>query len=130
VYFDANQVRLGSASLDECALTVLSTVVSTQRPGTAIIDAGLKAMSSDAIATAGSLGIVCDLMGRPLSGVVFSDGNEEHGFLTGTGVEQFAVGDQVRVIPNHACGTTNMFSQVHAVQEGAVIDVWPISARH
>ena len=130
VYFDANQTRLGSATLDDCALTVLATVVSTQRRGTAIIDAGLKAMSSDTIATAGSLGIVCDPAGRPLEGVAFSDGNEEHGFLTGPRAHTLAVGDQVRVIPNHACGTVNMFHRLYALDQGGVRAEWAISARH
>ena len=123
VYYDANQVRLGSATLDRCALTVLARVVSTQRDGRAIIDAGVKAMSSDTIATAGGVGVVLD---RP--GVTFAEANEEHGFLLHSG--GFAVGDLVRVVPNHACGTTNMWSRVHAVRGTAVLGEWAISARY
>src|SRR5690606_35539334 len=59
VYFDANQVDLGSARIDQCAQTVLARVVSAQRPWTVIIDAGIKSMSSDTLATAVRLGIVC-----------------------------------------------------------------------
>lgn len=130
VYYDANQLRLSSATPSECALTVLARVVSTQRSGTAIIDAGIKAMSSDAIATAGSLGLVCSPTGSPLEDVHFSDGNEEHGFLTGPGVSALAVGDIVRIIPNHACGTTNMFSSLWAVNADQALESWKIHARH
>jgi D-serine deaminase-like pyridoxal phosphate-dependent protein len=124
VYFDANQIRLGSCTIADCALSVLARVVSVQRPGRPIIDAGIKAMSSDTIAAAGSVGLV----GTP--GVVFADANEEHGFLLDSGAAPLAVGDLVRLIPNHACGTTNMWSHLYAVRGDEVIDRWEISARY
>lgn len=130
VYYDANQVRLGSATLEHCALTVLARVVSVQRTGRAIIDAGIKAMSSDTIAAAGSVGLACDVSGVPLADVVFAEGNEEHGFLLGSGASRLHVGDLVRLVPNHACGTTNMWSHAYAVRGHEVVEDWPISARH
>lgn len=130
VYYDANQIRLGSTGIENCALTVLSRVISTQRGNVAIIDAGIKAMSSDTIATAGSLGVVCDAEGTPVPGVSFTDGNEEHGFLSVEPPGQLSVGDLVRVIPNHACGTVNMFSNLYAVRDGWSHESWEISARY
>ncbi|MEU5876434.1 alanine racemase [Spirillospora sp. NPDC047279] len=130
VYFDANQVGLGSARLEQCAQTVLTRVVSAQRPGTVIIDAGVKAMSSDTLATAGRLGIVCDPAGRPLDGVEFPNANEEHGFLTGPGTAGLRVGDLLRVIPNHACGTTNMWSALHFADGDRAVERSPIEARY
>jgi D-serine deaminase-like pyridoxal phosphate-dependent protein len=129
VYYDSGQVRLGSATPDRCAQTVLTRVVSTQRAGTAIVDAGVKAMSSDGLA-GGTLGTVCDVAGRPLEDVVFGNGNEEHGYLTGDGTARLNVGDLLRVVPNHACGTTNMWSRLHVVEDDRAVDVWPIHARH
>jgi D-serine deaminase-like pyridoxal phosphate-dependent protein len=130
VYYDANQTRLGSCTLDDCALTVLTRVASVQRAGRAITDAGTKAMSSDTIAAAGSVGIACDLSGTPLPGITFAEVNEEHGFLEGDGASRLRVGDLVRLVPNHACGTTNMWSRAHAVRGDEVLDSWPISARY
>jgi len=130
VYYDANQVRLGSAALGRCALTVLARVVSVQRSGRAIIDAGIKAMSSDTIAAAGSVGVACDPAVRPVPGVVFAEANEEHGFLTGGGAAALSVGDLVRVVPNHACGTTNMWSHVVAARGDLLLGDWPICARY
>src|SRR3954453_1616932 len=46
VYFDRTQVALGAASLDDCALTVLATVVS-KHPGRIILDCGSKALTND-----------------------------------------------------------------------------------
>jgi D-serine deaminase-like pyridoxal phosphate-dependent protein len=130
VYYDANQIRLGSCTLDDCALTVLARVASVQRDGRAIIDAGVKAMSSDTISVTGSVGLVLDESGNPLPGITFIEANEEHGFLLDAGTPRLRVGDLVRLVPNHACGTTNMWSHLHAVRGGEVVDDWPVSARY
>ena len=130
VYYDANQIANGSAGLDDCAQTVLARVVSTQRAGRAIIDAGSKAMSSDANPTAGGLGLVCDLNVRPLDGVRFAAANEEHGYLTGPGTAALSVGDALRIVPNHACTATNMWSRLHAVAPDGTAETWEIRARH
>ena len=129
VYFDANQFRLGSNSIDDCALTVLARVVSV-RGDQAIVDAGLKAMSSDSLTPENGVGIVCDLAARPLGGVEFWTANEEHGFLRGPGVAHLAVGDVLRIVPNHACGTTNMWSRLHAVHGETAEESWHIGGRH
>ena len=125
VYFDGNQTRLGSSTLDQCAQTVLATVASVQRAGRPIIDAGIKAMSSDAIAAAGGVGLVLD---RP--DVTFPEANEEHGFLLDGGAVPLTVGDLVRLVPNHACGTTNMWSHLYAVRGDVAVERWEISARY
>ena len=66
--------------------------------GHAILDAGLKAMSSDSISAEVGAGVVCDLDAVPLPDVTFPTANEEHGFLAGPGVNRLSVGDLVRVI--------------------------------
>src|SRR5207247_4250129 len=47
VYFDRTQVALGSASLGDCALTVLATVVSKPAPDRIILDCGSKMLTND-----------------------------------------------------------------------------------
>jgi D-serine deaminase-like pyridoxal phosphate-dependent protein len=130
VYYDANQTRLGSCALDDCALTVLARVVSVNREGRPITDGGSKSTSSDSAAAAGSFGVVCDPSGTPLSGVTFVDANEEHGFLLDAGSPRLRAGDLVRVVPNHACATTNMWSHAYAVRGDTAVEDWAISARH
>jgi D-serine deaminase-like pyridoxal phosphate-dependent protein len=46
VYFDRTQVALGAASLDDCALTILATVV-TKHEGRVILDCGSKTLTND-----------------------------------------------------------------------------------
>ena len=130
VFEDGNPVRPGTCTLDDCALTVLARVVSTQRSGTAIIDAGSKAMSSDAVSAETGYGMVLDQDCRPLDAVTFPRANEEHGFLTGSGTSALAVGDLVRVLPHHACATVNMWSELVAVGPDGSYERWPVVARH
>ncbi len=130
VYNDGNQLRLGTCTLDDCALTVLARVVSAQRAGTVIIDAGSKAMSSDAVSAENGYGLVLDASGEPLAGVSFSRANEEHGFLTGPGTATLAVGDLVRILPHHGCATVNMWSELVVMRADGMYERWPIVARH
>ena len=47
VYFDRTQVALGAATIDDCALTVLATVVSKPAPDRIILDSGSKTLTND-----------------------------------------------------------------------------------
>lgn len=130
VFFDANQVRLGSASFDSCAIMVLATVVSAPVQERRVIDAGIKAMSSDRSNRGDTYGIVVSHDRKPYKDTEFTRGYEEHGVVEGSGVKSLKVGDRVRVVPNHACGTVNMYSRVHLVEGENVLDVWRPVARH
>jgi D-serine deaminase-like pyridoxal phosphate-dependent protein len=56
--------------------------------------------------------------------------DEGVGYLTGSGTTGLRVGGLLRVVPNHACGTTNMWSGLHVVEDGHTAGHWPIRARH
>jgi D-serine deaminase-like pyridoxal phosphate-dependent protein len=121
---DENQVDLGTISADDVAIAVHSRVISTEPSDWAIIDAGIKAMSSDGSTHGdGRIGTVVSE-----GGGVVAIGHEEHGFLRGAAEPQ--VGDVVRLRPNHACGAMNMHSRVAVAQDGVVVEVWQILARH
>lgn len=124
VYGDENQVAIGTIDPVDTAMTVLSRVISTQRGDPLLVDAGIKAMSSDgSMHGDGRIGtVVSD------SGGVLATGYEEHGALRGSASLQ--VGDLIRIRPNHACGLTNMHSQAFAVEDGVVVDVWSVLGRH
>ena len=47
VYFDRTQVALGAATMDDCALTVLATVVSKPAADRVIFDSGSKTLTND-----------------------------------------------------------------------------------
>ncbi|MFQ0815254.1 alanine racemase [Brucella anthropi] len=122
IYFDRYQVAKGAATVDDCALTVLSTVVSHPTSDRAIVDAGSKALSSDTL----GLSDFGELVGRPDARVVGL--SEEHGKLAGD-VADLNVGEQVRIIPDHVCVVSNLFDEVYLVSGEEVIDILPVAAR-
>lgn len=127
-YGDQNQVAIGTIDPSEAAMTVLSRVISVERGDPAMVDAGIKGMSSDgSMHGDGRIGTLCTVNGAEIDGIL-STGHEEHGFLTGAG--ELRVGDLLRIRPNHACGLTNMHTQVFAVEDGVVKEVWPVLGRH
>lgn len=128
VFGDANQLRLESVSLDQCALTVVSSVISTQRQNAVIIDAGIKAMSSDRSNRGNSYGLPLTASGEIDSTLEFSVAYEEHGRLDGN--HHLVVGDTVRILPNHACGVVNMWSLVNVIDGSGAIHTWSPVARH
>jgi len=78
VYNDRTTAELGACGWEDCALTVLATVVSRAVPGQAVIDAGSKALGREPLrGVAGEgFGVVMD---HPT--VVVSRMSEEHGIL-------------------------------------------------
>jgi len=125
VFNDATQVALGVASIDDCALSVLTTVISRPARDRAIFDAGSKALSADGMSLRTSgFGIVCGVPTVHMERLF-----EEHAIARVDGGPELAVGSRVRVIPNHACTTANLHSSAFVIERGAVVDVWPIAAR-
>ncbi|HEY3365770.1 MAG TPA: alanine racemase [Symbiobacteriaceae bacterium] len=126
IFLDAAQADL-AGGLEHCAATVLATVVSRPRPDRAILDAGSKALTSDVRA-----GGVCKTTGHgllPDFGLVIARLSEEHGVIEGPGVERLAVGQKVRVVPNHICPVVNLFNEMVLIRDGLVVDVLPVAAR-
>ena len=109
VFNDAIQTSLGVARLTDCALTVLATVVSRHRDadGTerVFIDAGKKVLTSDrGFATKGHGILLFNASTMtPLPHAQIVSLSEEHGWVRIPGGATLAVGDRVRIVPNHAC---------------------------
>jgi D-serine deaminase-like pyridoxal phosphate-dependent protein len=127
VYFDRTQVALGAATLDDCALTVLATVVSKPAADRLIFDSGSKTLTND-----GARGFTP----APGYGVVVGHDNlvierlsEEHATVKVTnGSTTLEPGDRVRVVPNHSCVVSNLVDQAWIV-DGQTAEALPIAAR-
>ena len=127
VYEDLNTVESGACSLEDCAASVLTTVVSAARPGHIVIDGGSKTFSSDRPASerASTFGLVVEA-----PGCAFHKMNEEHGFLDVSAAgRQFAVGERLRIVPNHVCVAMNLHERVYGVRGGRVETTWNVEAR-
>jgi D-serine deaminase-like pyridoxal phosphate-dependent protein len=123
--FDATQVALGSCDIEECAATVLATVVSSQPgAGHCVVDAGALALSKDS-------GFGDHGMGEILSGhepgrlqpeARLTSLSQEHGKVSVT----FPVGSRLRILPNHSCLTVACFDEFVVVRGETVLDRWAI----
>jgi D-serine deaminase-like pyridoxal phosphate-dependent protein len=122
IYLDRYHVAQSVGALEDCALTVLSTVVSRPTSDRAVLDAGSKALTSDTLGMTG-FGILTDHPAALVSGL-----SEEHGTVTLNG-ENLSVGSRVRILPNHACVVSNLFDKVHLMSGDNVIDILPVAAR-
>ena len=127
VYNDLNTYYQGACRLEDCAARVVATVVSTAVPGRAMIDAGSKTLSSDALGSGPRTGHGY-VVEAPDAGIIKL--NEEHGHLDITNsTHQFHVGEVVSVIPNHVCACVNLHDEVFLVRKGQVKGTWKVAAR-
>src|SRR5204863_479086 len=127
VFFDAFQATIGSCSMDDVAVSVLTTVVGCYPERNAlIVDAGALALSKDAgpdhIEPHFGFGIVCDAELRPLPLRVIAV-SQEHGKIEGD-VARYPVGTLLRIIPNHSCLTAAMNDRYYALDGGKVVGEW------
>ena len=109
------------ASPEECALTVLTTVMSTPAPDRAVVDAGSKAFQFD-------MGhYPSPLERKGLEMIKFS---EEHGWLkVSAGAKTPALGERVRFIPYHCCTCVNQHDWMFGFRGEKVETVCRVEAR-
>lgn len=127
IFNDRNMMGIGVANVDDCALSVITTVVSTSVSGRAIIDAGSKTLSSDRHLAGDEKGF----------GMVKTDPqaeleqlSEEHGHLNiSRSSRAYRVGERIEVIPNHVCSTVNMHDRVYGVRGERVETIWEVAGR-
>ncbi|MDB6102811.1 MAG: dhaA, partial [Gammaproteobacteria bacterium] len=137
VFFDLVMAGVGICRTEDIAVSVLATVIGHQREkGWILIDAGWMAMSQDRGTSRQAVdqgyGVVCDTVGNPYDELIVADANQEHGIVTvrpgSNGVlPDLAIGDRVRILPNHACSTGAQHRSYHVVHGASeVVEAeWP-----
>jgi D-serine deaminase-like pyridoxal phosphate-dependent protein len=117
-------VKAGVATLADCALTIVSTVVSRAGADRGILDAGSKTLTTDT----GGLDGHGHILEHPEARIArFA---EEHGFLDLSACnDRPNVGDVVRIIPNHVCVVVNMMDRLIAVRGEAIVGEVAVAAR-
>ncbi len=134
VFFDRTQVGLGAASVDDCALWIVATVVSRPASTRVVFDAGSKTLTNDAVRGFGTdtgHGLVCrDLAtSAPDPTIVIERLSEEHAVARVPADCSLRVGDRVRILPNHACVVSNLMDELLMVEATTVVDTLPVAAR-
>jgi D-serine deaminase-like pyridoxal phosphate-dependent protein len=101
----------------EHSLTIQATVISRQSDKV-IVDAGNKSVAAPTDVT---------MVGHDEATVFRFD--EEHGIFSAPGGSPLKVGDPVALVPGYSPTTVNWYDAYHVVQDGIVVDIWPIIPR-
>ncbi len=141
VFYDASSLAAKLCAEGDCALRVLTTVVSTAVPGQCVIDAGSKTFSSDQTVGVGTFG---HFIGHRWT---MRKLNEEHGYVEPSPPDPFSpfaalragssgrggttprVGEKVWVVPSHCCATVNLHDEIWYGRGGRVEGSWRVAAR-
>ncbi len=121
---DRKTLEGGGVTLDDCAFTVIATVVSRPTADRGILDGGSKTFSSDRSAKEG-YGLILEYP----EAIIYSQ-SEEHGHVDFSRCAyRPAIGERVTVIPNHCCPVVNLFNQLVGIRNLEVEKIWPVTAR-
>ena len=124
IFNDRMMMAAGAAGIEDCALNIFTSVVSRAGDARGILDAGSKTFTSDIGGLTG-FGLIREHPAASIHKMA-----EEHGFLDLSHCQQRpAIGDILRVVPNHVCVAVNMFDQLVAVRGNNIVDVLPVAAR-
>ena len=127
VFNDRTTAEIGACAWDDCALTVLATVISVAVPGQAVVDAGTKALGREPIRGTEAAGFGA-LVDRPE--VTVKAMSEEHGILDLSPTSwRPEVGERVWIVPNHVCIVVHLNDLVYGTRNGALETSWPVAAR-
>ncbi len=127
VYNDRGTSEIGACTEDDCALTVLATVVSTAVPGQAVVDAGCKALGREPVRGVPGEGFG-SVLGEP--DVLVVSMSEEHGVLDLAKTSwRPRVGERVRIVPNHVCIVVHLHEAIVGLRGDVVETHWPVAAR-
>jgi D-serine deaminase-like pyridoxal phosphate-dependent protein len=128
VYNDRMMMDRGAATLADCALRVVSTVVAVHGAGRVVVDAGSKALSSDLLRPGwveGGYGLIEEYPGARIHAL-----SEEHGHCDFRDAGRLpVVGEIVHIVPNHVCAAVNLYDRVALARGGRIEEVVPIPAR-
>jgi D-serine deaminase-like pyridoxal phosphate-dependent protein len=124
IYSDRSQAAWGHGTLDDCAIRVLTTVVSRPTGDRAILDAGSKTLSSDTLAFQ-DFGHIVEYPQLSIARL-----SEEHGHVDcSRSNARPRIGERVTVIPNHACVVSNLHDIVYGVRGDRVERTFRVAAR-
>jgi D-serine deaminase-like pyridoxal phosphate-dependent protein len=129
IFNDRTTAAIGACAWQDCAYSILATVISTAVRGQAVVDAGSKALNREDIRGDGVAGAGYGaLLDRPE--VYVKAMSEEHGLLDlGASGWQPAIGERLRIVPNHVCISVNLQARVHGVRGERLERSWDVAAR-
>jgi D-serine deaminase-like pyridoxal phosphate-dependent protein len=106
----------------EAALFVQASVVSANRTGFAVVNAGTKSFATE--------GGMPRVLAPKLAGAKYRLMGDEHGGIDyDSDSGALKVGDLVEFLVPHCDPTINLYDRYHVVRGDSVVDIWPVDAR-
>lgn len=107
IFNDCIQISTGTATEEECALTILTSIISHPSEELFLCDAGAKCLGLDQGAH-GNTSVVGHgrIIGHPE--LVIDSLSEEVAKIHVNGLTSLKIGDKIRIIPNHSCSSANL----------------------
>lgn len=135
---DIFYMKMGGNTREACAVTVLTTVMSTSHPDWAVIDAGYKTFGADSlIAYRDTPGFWWQ--GRPSFGSIQRRPDLWFGRLSAETSciyymdpdpkKKLHIGDRLEIVPNNATLVINIHDKIYGVRNGVVERVIPVTGR-
>lgn len=137
VLFDLVMAGLGVCSIDNIAISVLGSIIGLQKQKQlALTDAGWMAMSRDRGTHDQEVdhgyGIICNTSGHVYANIFLKSANQEHGIIGARNTKenscqavnelnQLAIGELIRILPNHACATAAQYDHYYLVDGAQVV---------
>jgi D-serine deaminase-like pyridoxal phosphate-dependent protein len=115
-YVLMDQFHSGIEGGFEPALRILATVIS-RSADRLVVDVGSKSVAAPDLTM---------IDGADLRNLGF---DEEHGRFAAPPDGELSVGDLVQLLPGYAPSTANLYDAYHVVEDGIVVDIWPVVPR-
>ena len=126
-FYDRVKVGAGVATLDDCALKVVATVISRPTPTMAVLDAGEKTLTESRYRFGSGEG--CGSLVEYPEGLITSL-FEEHGVVDVSKCSrQPTLGERVTIIPNYSSLVIDLADEAYGVRGDVVEVIWPVAAR-
>jgi len=124
IYNDRSLVRAGHCGFNDCAMHILTTVVSRPTDDRAVLDAGSKALTSDLLGF-NDFGYIVDYPQAVITGL-----SEEHAVVDLSAcTDKPKIGEKIRIIPNHTCVVSNLMDKIYVHKDGEFDRVIEVAAR-
>lgn len=121
VFNDYIQMTLNIVKEEQCALTVMASIISHPREGIYIMDAGAKCLGLDKGAH-GNVAITGYGYIKGHSDAQIISLSEEVGVIASK-ENEFQIGQIVHIIPNHSCSTANLTSRLYNLEDSTFMHV-------
>lgn len=112
----------GRGSPFAVSLFVQASVVSANRPGFAVVNAGYKSFATEG----GMPVVIVPQLKNPVYKLM---GDEHGGILYDAASKELRIGDTVEFMTPHCDPTINLYDRYHCVRGDTLVEIWPVSAR-